>query len=307
MSFVRRVRGLLGVGMFALAAQFVCPIGTNDSLWRPESATAQEAAKKEKRAKRIAKVPTKAHKGAATAIAIPLKDIEIDGKLDDWPTKSMVKHYILNLATDRKSFGGYDVKSLVDVDLSTSPDLSAYFMVGYETNVELEYDYVYVAIVVRDDKLVAKFDSYLTTDATEIYVDGAHAEERQIPVPGGQVLDASKMAALQLAAVPGDGPAYGSPDGNPSMFGEGVDETHARVAYSRDGALTIYEWAIQPYDHYPERPTVLLPGKRIGFEVVVVDKDSDKNGPSWVCWGPVQPMKFFAADTLGDLIIGQAD
>ena len=307
MSLVRPVRGPFVIGMFALAAQLACPIGSSDSDWFTEPAVAEAQPKEQRgRSETAPGVPKKAQKGAATAIAIPLKDIEIDGKLDDWPTKSMVKHYILNLATDPKSFNGYDRTSLVGVDLSASADLSAYFMVGYETNVDLEYDLVYVAVVVRDDKLVARFDHYLTTDATEVYVDGAHAEKRLPDLPGAK-FDASQMAALQFAAVPGDGPAYGSPDGNPSMFGEGVEETHARMAYSRNGDLTVYEFAIQPYDRYPDRPTVLLPGKRIGFDVAVVDKDSDTDKPSWVCWGPLTGSKFFNADTLGDLIIGLAD
>ena len=37
--------------------------------------------------------------------------------------------------------------------------------------------------------------------------------------------------------------------------------------------VTTYEWAIKAYDRYPDEPTRLHSGKRLGFEVAVVDKD----------------------------------
>ena len=45
------------------------------------------------------------------------------------------------------------------------------------------------------------------------------------------------------------------------------------MTWRREGDLTTYEWAIQAYDRFPGRPTRLIPGKRIGFDVAIVDKD----------------------------------
>jgi len=49
----------------------------------------------------------------------------------------------------------------------------------------------------------------------------------------------------------------------------------------------------------------LVPGKRIGFDVVVVDLDSAGGKPAWICWGPMGALKFFDSSLLGDLILGR--
>ena len=51
------------------------------------------------------------------------------------------------------------------------------------------------------------------------------------------------------------------------------------MAYSRKGDVTVYEWAIQVFDRYPDKPTRLEPGKRIGFDVAVADKDVPASTP----------------------------
>jgi hypothetical protein len=40
-----------------------------------------------------------------------------------------------------------------------------------------------------------------------------------------------------------------------------------------------YECATQPFDQYPDQPTHLKPGKRIGFDLAVVDKDAPASSP----------------------------
>jgi hypothetical protein len=77
------------------------------------------------------------------------------------------------------------------------------------------------------------------------------------------------------------------------------------MAYTRSGAVTTYEWAIQAFDEYPDQPTRLAPGKRIGLDVAVVDKDSREAHPTYTTWGdPPTPFKGLDASSLGELIMG---
>ena len=64
-------------------------------------------------------IPLLAQKGAATAYATPLRGINVDGRLDDWPG-SMVRHYVLNNGEP------YGPTGLAGADLTTSPNLSPY-------------------------------------------------------------------------------------------------------------------------------------------------------------------------------------
>jgi hypothetical protein len=76
------------------------------------------------------------------------------------------------------------------------------------------------------------------------------------------------------------------------------------MKYRREGDVTTYEWALQPFDRYPDKPTQLAPGKRIGLEVVVVDKDRSRLRPSFLSWGNApRVFKGFDAGTLGELIL----
>jgi hypothetical protein len=71
----------------------------------------------------------------------------------------------------------------------------------------------------------------------------------------------------------------------------------------REEDITIYEWAVQPFDHYPDRPTRLHTAKRLGFEVAILDKD--RNGrPAYLSWAPAVPyFKGYDAGALGELIL----
>jgi hypothetical protein len=101
------------------------------------------------------------------------------------------------------------------------------------------------------------------------------------------------------------------------MFGD-IKQTKTRMAFRRQGDITTYEWAVQAFDHYPDKPTQLLPGVQIGFDVVVIDKDKPAQTPlaqndpeedwqAWVCWGPPwRKVKFFDAANLGEIVLGRA-
>ena len=210
--------------------------------------------------------------------------------------------------------------------LSTSPDLSAAFSVGYDPKEQV----IYLAVIVRDDQLIVGNTSAWDTDAMEVYVDGLHSETvRGFPQDPNwnDNMDAGEAPVLQYIGIPGKPPVYGikksagverNGEDNPIlMFGD-IHKTKTRMAFRRQGDVTTYEWAVQAFDHYPDKPTKLLPGVQIGFDVVVVDKDKPAQTPlaqndpeedrqAWVCWGPPwRSIKFFDAANLGEIVLGRA-
>lgn len=205
-----------------------------------------------------------------------VQGIQIDCVLDDWPA-AMPRHPIGKVLTDDPTDRlGY--KALEGENLSTSPDLSATFSVGYDPNEQV----LYLAVIVRDDKLIIGHTSHLDTVALEVFIDGLPTN-RSLPFPGNGAYDRLQLADVpvqQYIAIPGTGKIYGRPqDTNPIlMFGD-LKKTRTRMAYRRKGDVTTYQWAIQVFDRYPEAPTRLEPGKRIGFDLAIADKDAPSSTP----------------------------
>ena len=217
---------------------------------------------------------------AATAYAFPVGNITIDGNLDDWPD-DFVSYPVL---TSFRVYGDTDIDF---ADLSGSADLTPIFRVGYNADDGL----VYVAAMVRDENhVVGQGDE--DTDAMEVYVEGTHRHRNRY----------GDVTALQYFAVAGKG-SYSGPR-NPGMCrGLPIEKTRTRFAYGRRGDVTIYEWAVEPFDHFPDKPTELKPGKRIGFEVVIIDRDHPADPTAFVCWGPLGGWKYSNASLLGDLVL----
>jgi RNA polymerase sigma factor (sigma-70 family) len=243
-----------------------------------------------------------------SALAFPLGTIVVDGDLGDWP-RDIERHPIPKLFTD----GAPDYGGLDGTNPSTGPDLSAAFSVGYDPEEQL----IYLAVIVRDDQLVIGHASHLDTDACEVYIDGLRGERRIAipPDPWWQRLDLSDAPVQQYIGIPGPGKIYGTPyTTNPILMAGDLKKTRTRMAYRREGDVTTYEWAVQPFDRYPDRPTRLEPGKRIGFDLAVVDKDAPapsllgrnrprNNGPAWIYWGPRWTgVKLLNAGNLGELV-----
>ena len=87
------------------------------------------------------------------------------------------------------------------------------------------------------------------------------------------------------------------------MYGK-ISKSSTTMRYRREGEVTTYEWAVQPFDHYPDRPTRLERGKSLGLEVAVVDRDSDRSRPYFYTWGaPPVGFKGFDAGQLGELTL----
>ena len=117
------------------------------------------------------------------AIAAPLKNIVIDGKLDDWPA-GLEKHWILHHG---QAYGPTDIDT---ADLKTSADLSPRVMFGYSP----EKNLLYVAVIVRDDKEVPGFGP-TATDGCEIYVEGTR-KRKVVPSDFNRYFTPETMAAI---------------------------------------------------------------------------------------------------------------
>ena len=227
---------------------------------------------------------------AAVAFAPPLSGITIDGQLDDWPV-AIARHSIDKLLAQ----DGVDTGGLAGTNLSTSADLSAAFSIGYDPREQL----LYLGVIVRDDKIVIGHESPTDTDSLEIYVDGLKTDRRQTePITHEEFnkLELANVPVQQYIAIPGKGMIYGVKQAsNPILIAGSLKNTKTRMAYTQKGDVTTYEWAIQVFDRYPDKPTRLEPGKRIGFDVAVVDRDKPQNNnndaqadsSAWIFWNPL--------------------
>ena len=212
---------------------------------------------------------------------------------------------------ERRGAGG-----LRGADLSTSGNLSAAFSAGYDPKEQL----VFLAVIVRDDKLVIGHASPWDTDAVEVYVDGLHSD-RLVPVPATEEAFESGLAGFpvqQYVGIAGKGRIYGLRQvTNPAVIGGDVRKTRTKMAYSRKGDVTIYEWAIQVFDRYDDKPTKLEPGKKIGFDIAVADRDIPETTEkglalprsersAWIYWGPQwHGQKTYDAGSIGTMILGK--
>ncbi|QDV35924.1 sigma-70 family RNA polymerase sigma factor [Tautonia plasticadhaerens] len=246
--------------------------------------------------------------------AAPLSGVEIDGDLSDWPG-DLARHPIDHIHILPNHYGW---NGLEGADLTTSPDLSAAFSVAYDPDADL----VYLAVVVRDDRLVVGHQGFWDTDAVEVYVDGRRSEDKAGIAGREEEVDASEFPLLQYIGLPGgEGPVYGvrrsagrdrGPENPILMFGD-IGRTGSRMASRRSGGLTTYEWAVRPYDRYPDRPTDLVPGVRIGLDVAVADKDAPATTDApqsepvaersaWLSWFPeYHGLRYLDASNLGEL------
>lgn len=235
--------------------------------------------------------PAAAQPDASFAIAAPLRGITIDGSLDDWP-KGMERHPILHHG---QAYGPTDIDT---ADLTSSPDLTASFMVGYSPSENL----LYLAVTMRDDSLT-NGRPLSATDGCEIYLEGT----RQRKVSGMNSYLPEVAAAIQYVLCPPGGSYDADTPGRPPsqsfrMFMGDIAKTRTRAAFSRKGDISVFEWAVELYDRFPDTPTRLIPGRTIGVDVVVNDVDGP-DPAAWVCWGTYKPFKFVNGDTLGDILL----
>jgi hypothetical protein len=263
-----------------------------------------------------------------SALAHPLTDITIDGRLDDWP-KNLKKNAIANQLLDHPNYNANPV------DAASDP--KGYFMAGFDPKAEQ----IYLAVVVHDHDVVVHPTDVLKTDAVEIYIDGAFSKTKLVAESPSDGLgdqwhnnfDAARMPVLQYVGVPGAVSAFGDRwKANPSLVYARTQQSATTMIYRQEGDVITYEWSVKPFDRFPDRPTRLYPGKRLGLEVAVVDKDKEplasvrpvirpsglevavvakdkapaKNSrpPTFWTWGsPPKVFKGLDAGSLGELIL----
>ncbi|WP_422929462.1 sigma-70 family RNA polymerase sigma factor [Singulisphaera sp. PoT] len=242
-----------------------------------------------------------------TAFAAPMNRIVLDGKLDDWP-KGMTRYPI----TQSNGQGGRNQAIAFD---KLGSEQTAYFNVGYNPDDQR----IYLAVVVRDEIPVVGHTDPWCTDAVEVFLDGPRTM-RHVPLVLGKDgffdLQAATMPAMQYGGIPDLGSVYGykGENDNPALFYGDIHKTRTAMAWTRADGVITYEWAIQAFDRYPDEPTKLEPGTRIGFDVAVLDQNlpdlqprrtppDDDLLPSYTCWAPCGGgFKGANAELLGDLI-----
>jgi RNA polymerase sigma factor (sigma-70 family) len=244
---------------------------------------------------RAASAPATPARREPYARAFPLAGLTIDGRLDDWPT-NLTRYPIKNRLRDNED---YDIRRTAPAN-----DPNAFFMTGYN----LEKGLIYMAVVVHDKDLVVNNKDVIHTDSVEIYIDGLMSDHVYREPPTDQTagaLSAAHLPVVQYVAIPGAGPAYGTAgDGNPALMYGKISKSSTTMQFRREGEFTTYEWAVQPFDHYPDRPTRLQRGKSLGLEVAVVDRDSNRSRPYFYTWGaPPVRFKGFDAGQLGELTL----
>ena len=269
-----------------------------------------------------------AHHGGVTAYAIPLTGIQIDGDLDDWP-EDMIRYPILNYG---QVYGPADIDR---ANSATRAEFSPRFMVGFS----LEENLIYLAVLVRGDSWIANVADGWRTDACQVYTDGAHAGEK-FRSPGifrsvcGAVFGSKYRAAVRQYVMypPSENSGnlgHAKPAANPVLFADisfefgmflfdgdprwraeeanleagDLSTTRTRGMATRAAGGTIYEWALEVFDLYPDSPTTLAVGKTIGFDVVTVDRDRTVSRRAWNCWAPIARRKAWNAALLGDLVL----
>lgn len=220
--------------------------------------------------------------------------IRIDGNLDDWPPG--IEQYPMTITTQNPGGAAATRDSSAQAQ---APDLRALFQAGYDPDQNL----LLLAVLVRDDTLRADGSGPLSTDGCEIYLDGDWSGGRTSFV--WEVLGATgRMAALKYVGIPGPGSWGSRYRGNPSLYTGDIGRTRTQMAHSRQDDLTTYEWAVEAFDRYPDAPTQMIPGRSIGFNIVVVDRDGQRDGPVCLSWGSYTSKLHLDAWKLHDLVLG---
>ena len=207
------------------------------------------------------------HNGDYTAYAIPLRDITVDGKLDDWPARMAV----------------YPIDWVSPLYYKRAPptgpeDISASFRVGYD---EVR-NVLYVALVVYDESLVIDPDpatgSYHNQDLCELYIDADHSGD------DAAIINARK--AQQYAMVGGPSLYADSVDSNPALIAGNTKGAGVEAVFLRLGNYSVYEWAVPLWASFPEQRYQIKAGKTIGFDVAINDTDDLGELGNWVAWTP---------------------
>lgn len=195
------------------------------------------------------------------AYASPLGKINIDGDLSDWP-QSARKYMIATHLSDDKP--------------ANDADFSGFFQLGYQ----LENRSLYIAFTVTDNEFMEDTTQNVrwnTQDGLELCLDARH-----LPFGSGV---ASFMYSKKLRNINN---AFYDP------FAKNASWDIMEVAMVQKGNVRFYEWRIMLGDQ-------LTPGKSIGFDFLIFDKDTNESF-TYTGWGK-GGSKFRNPTSLGDIML----
>lgn len=217
-----------------------------------------------------------AHNLGFTALAVPVDSLVIDGAAGDWPASA--PRYPLESVL--KGYPTYDSQD------PTAEDLTAWFRAAWSPRRHR----LFVLLEVVDDQR-ALGSGAASTDAMELYVDGSHGEhdpQQYLMFPGSASFS-----------------PFDSSD-NPTLNRGDIDTAGGVGAWTESGDTIRYEWSVQSFENLPGKPSELTAGRRIGFDLVAVDKDQSGRGATWLSWSPTGG-KVANASRLGDVTLIGAD
>jgi len=199
----------------------------------------------------------------AIAYAYPVGKLTVDGDLSDWP-KGLTK-YPLGEHKD-----GPGPKS--------AADFTAHYRVAYNPDNRS----VYVALEVTDDDHVVdttKNREWNTQDCQELYIDARH-----LPFGSGVAAYMMSKTYQNINKMTWDSVSAAA----------SWDNVEAKTV--RAGNRTVYEWRVGLAEQ-------LYPGRSIGFDLNVFDKDKDDF--TVIAWGQ-GGYKFKTPANVGDLVLIKA-
>ncbi|HEY4788279.1 MAG TPA: hypothetical protein VIH57_19635, partial [Bacteroidales bacterium] len=203
------------------------------------------------------------------AYAYPINSITIDGDISDWP----------------KDIARYSIDNVYGNKLKNREDFNAYFQVAYN----LSEQSLYFAIVVSDDSHIidtTQNADWDTQDTYSLYLDSKHL------LTGSGVVAYQFNEKWKKLLNPAD-------SWDPEVKNANWD--NVQVASKHQGSKTIYECRLVLKKQ-------LFPGRSIGVDHVIIDKDADngKGVRSYISWGRNQG-KDNSPGKLGYVILMKAD
>ncbi len=198
--------------------------------------------------------------------AYPMSSITVDGDLSDWPNDLIV----------------YEINQFAFGSPLSENDLEASFRVGYNQSVGK----LFLAVEVTDDSFVGDTTpqaEWNTHDIHNFYIDLIHDQRGSGAISHLISPDYRRIAENR----PND-------SWDPQVWNADWSPVSVEIK-RRDNSIT-YEWSYELGD-------ALKPGRSIGFDYEVIDKDHDDEGsPSVITWSPGAG-KSFHTGNVGDLIL----
>ncbi|MEM1322350.1 MAG: serine hydrolase [Bacteroidota bacterium] len=210
--------------------------------------------------------PLKANNGSLTYI-YPISNISIDGNLNDWPA-DIQANAMLNV-----HYGA---------GIEGPEDGLAFWRGGYDA----QSGYLYIGVTMVDNDYVKTPDNshFSSHDFQVLYIDPNHSPE------GGGVI-AYEVDEDHRKIVEQEGLRF-----YPQVRDASFDQVE--LAIGKENNVITYEWRIQVAGP-------LQPGRVIGFDYAVFDKDTDEDHVM-ITWGPTGGNKFMNANLVGDMVLLEA-